>query len=168
MVKMDYITGLLHGHSVKLLQEQINGIYDHMKLDIKRPTEGEEHVGIDRRYTRQFRARSASSERTGTPPRVGIQPEPPVTLGPLVNIPVVPMDAPGCHQAHIPIYNPPQVHHVLYPQQYSAGFIAQNDPIPSTSTPYVATQHQQPQQSDGPYLYYHIFHLNLCTDFKLQ
>ena len=64
MVKTDYMTGLLHGHSIKLLQEQINGIYDHMKLDIKRTTEGEERVGIDRRYTRFFRARSASSERT--------------------------------------------------------------------------------------------------------
>uniref|UniRef100_A0AAT9JF59 C3H1-type domain-containing protein n=1 Tax=Macrotermes subhyalinus lispivirus 1 TaxID=3133482 RepID=A0AAT9JF59_9MONO len=71
---LDYIIGHLHDQAIKLsvIQEQVNGISESLKLDAKRSTErGRARGGAERkRYTRQMRARSASSERAsrGTTP----------------------------------------------------------------------------------------------------
>uniref|UniRef100_A0AAT9JF45 C3H1-type domain-containing protein n=1 Tax=Macrotermes natalensis lispivirus 1 TaxID=3133481 RepID=A0AAT9JF45_9MONO len=64
---LDYIIGHLHDQAIKLsvMQEQINQISESLKLDPRRSAErGRAKGGAERkRYSRQMRARSASSER---------------------------------------------------------------------------------------------------------
>uniref|UniRef100_A0AAT9JF42 C3H1-type domain-containing protein n=1 Tax=Macrotermes bellicosus lispivirus 1 TaxID=3133480 RepID=A0AAT9JF42_9MONO len=68
---LDYIIGHLHDQALKIsiMQEQINNISDSLKLDQKRPLErGRARGGVERkRYSRQMRARSISSDRLSRP-----------------------------------------------------------------------------------------------------